>query len=113
MPWKTQDQQEQRYELVRAMKAGEASVSDLSRRWHISRKTAYKWYRRYKQEGLRGLLDRARRPERIARRTSCDWLERVRRLRKKHPTWGARKLHHRLGQESGMAGKPAVSTISR
>jgi transposase InsO family protein len=113
MPWKTKNQQEQRYELVRAMKAGGESVSDLSRRWHVSRKTAYKWRRRYRQEGLRGLLDQARRPERIARRTPRHWLERLRRLRKKHPTWGARKLHHRLCQEPRLVGRPAVSTLNR
>lgn len=113
MPWKTKNDQEQRYELVRAMGSGVESVTDLSRRWHVSRKTAYKWLRRYRQRGLRGLLDQVRRPERVARRTPRYWLERLRRLRKKRPTWGARKLHHRLGKDEGMRGLPSVATMSR
>jgi putative transposase len=113
MPWKTKNKQEQRYELVRAMRAGVESVAELSRRSHVSRKTAYKWLSRYRQGGLRGLLDQPRKPERVARRTPRYWLERLRRLRRQRPNWGTRKLHHRLGQEQGLAGLPAVATLSR
>src|SRR5262245_17379620 len=101
MPWKTKNEQEQRYDLVRAMKLGKESIRDLSRRWRVSPKTAYKWLRRYRQAGLQGLKDRARSPRTIPKRTSRLWLERLRRLRRKRPTWGARKLRHRLGQERG------------
>lgn len=113
MPWKTKNEQEQRYELVRAMKSGKESIRELSRRWQVSPKTAYKWLGRYRQAGLPGLSDRARRPERVARRTPRLWLNRLRRLRRQRPTWGARKLRHRLGQERGLAGVPAVATMSR
>src|SRR4026209_538432 len=112
MPWKTKSEQEQRYELVRAMEAGTETITDLSRRWQVSRKTAYKWLERYQPGGMHGLADQSRRPERVTRRTPRYWLERLRRLRKKRPTWGARKLHHRLGKESG-TGLPAVATLSR
>jgi putative transposase len=113
MAWKTKNEQEQRYELVRAMRAGMESITGLSRRWGVSRKTAHKWFKRYEKEGLGGLVDRMRKPVRVARRTTRCWLERLRRLRKKHATWGARKLHHRLGKEEGKAGLPSVATMSR
>jgi len=113
MPWKTKDQQEQRYELVRAIKGGTEPIAELSRRWRVSRKTAYKWLNRYRWRGLRGLLDESRKPERVTTRTARSWLERLRRLRRKRPTWGARKLHHRLRQEAGEEGLPAVATLSR
>jgi len=114
MPWKTKSEQEQRYELVRAMAVGIESVAGLCRRWRVSRKTAYKWRQRYRRQGLRGLLDQARRPLRLAKRTPRYWLERLRQLRKRRPTWGARKLHHRLGKEEpARAGLPAVATLSR
>ncbi len=113
MPWKTKDEQEQRYELVRAIKAGGESIAALSRHWRVSRKTAYKWLGRYQQNGLRGLKDQPRKPERSARRTSPCWLARLRRMRQKHPSWGARKLRHRLGQEAKEVGVPSVATLSR
>jgi len=40
-------------------------------------------------------------------------LARLRRLRRKHPTWGARKLQHRLGNEAKAVGLPSVTTVSR
>ncbi len=113
MPWKTMDQQEQRYDMVREMRSGALSVSEVCRRWHISRKTAYKWQQRYRQERLKGLADRSRRPARMTGRTSAHWLERLRRLRRRHSTWGARKLKHRLGQEFGKGGLPGVATLGR
>ena len=47
MPWKKNDLVEQRYDLVRQMKAGELTVSELCRRAKVSRQTAYKWRKRY------------------------------------------------------------------
>jgi putative transposase len=113
MPWKTKNQQERRYELVRAIKSGTVPLAELSRQWGVSRKTAYKWLNRYRRLGLRGLLDESRKPDRMTTRTARHWLERLRRLRRKRPTWGARKLHHQLQQEAKGKGLPAVATVSR
>jgi transposase InsO family protein len=79
----------------------------------VSRKTAYKWWRRYRQKGLHGLEDEGRQAREVSLRTPRYLLERLRRLRKKRPTWGARKLHHRLKEEYGVEEVPAVATLSR
>jgi putative transposase len=113
MPWKTKDLVGLRYELVRRMREGPVSVTELSGEFGISRKTAYRWRRRFRERGLAGLRDRPRRPVRVARRTGRPWLERLRRLRLRHPTWGARKLRHRLGLRFGRRGLPAVATLGR
>src|ERR1700722_747813 len=113
MPWKAKNEQEQRYDLVRLMHTRRESIAGLCRRWRVSRKTAYKWLRRYRQKGLRGLEDQGRQPQQVTLRTPRYLLERLRRLRKKRPTWGARKLQHRLKQEYGVEEVPAVSTLSR
>jgi putative transposase len=113
MPLKTKNEQERRYELVRAVVAAKESVTEVSRHWRVSRKTIYKWLGRYRREGLKGLLDQARRPERVPRRTAPYWLERLRRLRKKHPSWGARKLHHRMSGEQRGQELPSVATMGR
>lgn len=113
MAWKTTNQQEQRYDLIRQMRGGEWSVVELCRRFKISRVTAYKWRGRFRAGRLNALKDRSRRPRQVARRTNALWLERIRRLRRKRPTWGARKLHARLRTQFGRRGGPAVATISR
>jgi putative transposase len=113
MPWKSTSKQEQRFDLVCQMRAGKSSVTELCRRFKISRKTAYKWRRRYRVGRLNALKDRSRRPRQIPGQTDKLWLDRLRRRRGKHPTWGARKLRHGLQMDFGKGRVPAVATISR
>jgi putative transposase len=113
MPWKPTNKQEQRFDLVRQMMAYQSSVAELCRRFKISRQTAYKWKNRFRCRRLAGLKDRSRRPARVTRRTSDLWLGRLKRARRRRRTWGARKLRHRLAQQFGGKGLPAVATISR
>ena len=62
MPWKTQSAKEQRIELVTlACKPG-ANISELARRFGVSRKTVYKWLKRDDMD------DRSRRPKNSAKR---------------------------------------------
>src|SRR5579864_9607917 len=113
MPWKNTSRQEQRYQLILEMLAGERSVSELCRRLRVSRKTAYKWWWRFKKGRLAGLRDRSREPRHVRSRTSALWLERLRRERGKHPTWGARKLEHRLRRDFRNKELPSVAAIGR
>ena len=113
MPWKKIDRVEQRYDLVRRMDAGEETLSELCREANLSRETAYKWRRRYRSGGLKALADRAHTAQEIFGKPTKLWLERVRRIRRRRPTWGARKLRHCLGLEFGEEGLPSVAAISR
>lgn len=113
MPWKNRSKEEQRLDLVRQMAAGAHAVSELCRRFSVWRETAYKWRKRYRQKKLRGLRDRSRRPLSLATQTSVGWLRRLRRLRRRRPTWGARKLRHVLAERFGKRGVPSLATISR
>jgi transposase InsO family protein len=113
MAWKNISKEEQRLDLVRQIGEGKLSISELCRRFRISRPTAYKWKRRYQEKKLRGLRDKSRRPLVLALQTSAKWLRRVRRSRQRHPTWGARKLGHELGARFGGKGLPSAATMSR
>lgn len=103
----------QRYELVRWMKAGDVSVVELCDKFGISRQAAYKWRERYRRCGLGGLKDRSRRPLRCKHKLGTHWLQRIRRARLQHPSWGARNLRWKLVQRFGVAGTPSTATISR
>ena len=113
MPWKRTNKIEQRFDLVRQMGRGRASVTELCREFGVSRQTAYKWRSRYRKGRLSGLKDKSRRPLLRKGQTSASWLRRVRRMRKKHPTWGARKLRFRLVALFGAKEAPSTATISR
>jgi transposase InsO family protein len=113
MPWKATSKEEQRFDLVRQLRAGLASVTVLAQRFRISRQTLYKWRDRYRRSRLRGLQDQSRRPHSSPGQTGALWLRRVRRFRQSHPTWGARKLRHELIRRFNRLGAPSPATINR
>ena len=100
----------QRRELV-MFALDNANISLLSRNYDISRKTAYKWIKRYIQEGDEGLSDRSRRPLYSPMKTP-PLLERAAlAVRKDHSTWGGRKIRARL-MAIGYEDVPSASTIT-
>jgi len=111
MPWPVKDLLSVRLEFVNLARQPGANVRQLCRRFGISPTVGYKWLERYESEGLKGLLDRSRRPQSSPAKTDPAVEELLVALRRKHPAWGARKLRRRL-QDLGHADLPATSTIT-
>lgn len=65
MPWRESSVMDERMRFVIRLKDGE-NMATLCREFGISRVTGYKILERYKECGLEGLNDRARRPHRYA-----------------------------------------------
>ena len=65
MPWKASSVMEERLSFVARLLDGEA-MTDVCRDFGVSRKTGYKIFDRYKEQGLAALSDRSRRPVRYA-----------------------------------------------
>jgi transposase InsO family protein len=99
-----------RLEFVSLAQQEGANISELCRRFGISRDIGYKWLNRFREGGDAGLADRSRRPCRSPRRTEEAICQRVLELRREHPAWGPRKLRRRLA-DLGVKDLPAVSTI--
>lgn len=89
------------------------TVTALCRRIGISRKTAYKWITRFEQTGRRGLHDRSRKARIVHNRPNARWLVRIRRVRRRHPSWGAKKIRSVLRTQLGARGVPSVAAIGR
>src|SRR5215216_453595 len=96
MPWKEMVPMEQRVRFVLMVEDDLEDFASVCRRFGISRKTGYKWWRRFEDEGLVALEERSRRPLTSPRATSAAWCKRVLLLRTKHPRWGPKKLRARL-----------------
>jgi transposase InsO family protein len=94
--------------LLEAARSGE-TVSEVCRRFGISRKTYYVYLRRYQAEGVEGLEPRSRVPRHQPGRMPGDVELEICRLRKDHPKWGARRIRAELTR-AGVAA-PAVSSI--
>lgn len=112
MTWDTKDTFERRREFVELSAAGGVGVSELCRRFGISRKTGYKWLGRYAREGHEALLDQVRTKTRRSNQTGQPVEAELLALRTEHPTWGPRKLRRRL-QDLGGTCVPAGSTVAR
>ena len=90
MPWRACSVMEERLRFVARLLEGEG-MSEVCRAFGISRKTGYKVFNRYKDEGLDARADRSRRPVRYARQLP-DQMERlIVDLKRDKPHWGARK----------------------
>jgi transposase InsO family protein len=114
MSWNIQDTVGRRHEFVTLALAGNISMAELCRRFGISRKTGYKWCRRFRALGQTGLQDLPRPRRRTCNQTSVRTENKVIALRRSQPTWGPRKLWRRLlDLGHGAAALPAVSTCAR
>jgi putative transposase len=102
-----------RMQFVKLALKGQISMSQLCRMFGLSRKSGYKWIARFERDGVRGLKDRSRRPVRSPHQTSSKWLIRIRSLRRRHRSWGSRKLAARLRKDYGKRGAPSARTVGK
>jgi transposase InsO family protein len=109
MSWKGLMSERQRF--IELWKSGQRSKAGLCREFGISRKTGYKFAKRYEEEGDEGLKDRSRAPHTYARETpeATQVLLVVARI--EHPTWGPRKLKAWLENHGCPVKLPYPSTI--
>src|SRR5438045_9432183 len=68
------------------------TVAELCREYSISRKTGDKFKQRFKRLGEAGLVDQSRAPKVIPHRTPPELVELIVAERKRHPSWGPKKL---------------------
>lgn len=114
MPWKEFLVSETRAQFVRSCKGKGESFASVCRRFGISRKTGYKWSKRFSAGGLKALVDASRRPRRRGKMHPLFWRRRLRKVRLGRPRWGPKKLRRRLQKAFPRARRvPAVSTLAR
>lgn len=110
MSWKESTCMSQRSEFIAFTRLPGANVSELCRRFGISRQTGYKWLHRM-QLGSLDVGDRSRRPQNSPERTPAAVEARVLAVRERYPFYGGRKIRRSLLRE-GVAHPPAASTIT-
>ena len=111
MPWKVETVMSRRKELVTLALSEGANMSELCRREGISRKTGYKWLRRYRERGERGLDDLTRRPHRSPNRIRDNMEQVVVDLRREYPAKGAHVLTQML-KDRRYDHVPSKSTVA-
>lgn len=114
MPWQ-RNLIDMRKEFVTKALAEGANVSAVCREYGISRKTGYKWMKRYEESGTDGLADQSKRPHRYGLATSVEITCELIALKDEHPTWGPKKIRKLLmGCEKYTPEEiPCVRTVHR
>ena len=111
MPWRECSVMEERLRFVARLLEGEG-MSEVCRAFGISRKTGYKIFNRYQDEGLEALCDRSRRPVRYANQLPEQIERLIVQTKREKPHWGARKVRELLVRKlAGDVRIPAKSTV--
>lgn len=111
MPWKASSVMNERLRFVARLLEGEA-MSRVCQEFGISRKTGYKIFDRYREQGQEALTDRSRRPVRYANQLPPQLESAIVGLKREKPHWGARKIRELLVRRLASDVRiPAISTI--
>jgi transposase InsO family protein len=87
------------------------NVTELCAVYGVSRKTAYKWIERYLRQGPAGLEERSRRPHESPNRTDEQIVAAILQARRRHPSWGGKKLLTLLHKAHPRWDLPGRSTV--
>jgi transposase InsO family protein len=101
----------QRIDFINAWKSQNFTVSELCRRFDISRKTGYKWINRVLEEGRLGLQDRSRRSHHHPNKTPHTLVKALLQYKQQHPSFGPGKVVKRLRKLRPRQPWPAISTV--
>lgn len=90
MSWKEKRVEVLREEFISCCLQKDRNKSVLCKRYGISRKTGYKWIKRYQED--RGLENRSRKPKGNSRKTEEEVERRIIEMRQEQLGWGASKI---------------------
>ncbi len=112
MAWGASKVEDQRKEFISRFLSGNLTVTNLCVEFQISRKTGYKWIRRFEEEGEEGLKDRSRTPHFQAEKTSHDLEVKILAVKHKRMRWGPKKIRGHLVEHEPTIDWPSITTIS-
>jgi transposase InsO family protein len=103
---------EQRYQAVLEVIGDGAAVTDVARRYGVTRQTVHGWLRAYATDGLGALADRSCRPLSCPHQMGPQVEARIVEMRREHPGWGSRTVLYWLERE-GVCPLPGRSSVDR
>ena len=116
MPWANVKPMDAKIHFLSDWLRGIDTFAGICRHHGISRKTGYKWIRRFKKLGPEGLNDQCRRPNGNPNRIPFPVRQALIDLRKQHCHWGPKKLLSLLADQHPdwqLPGKTTVYNILR
>lgn len=112
MCWKSTSKMEEKVKFIRAWQAGYYTVTELCEDFGISRTTGHKLIRNYLDFGEQCFYEKSKRPYFIPHKTPIEIEKLIIKFRKKHKSWGARKISVLLSRKINQTHIPSVTTIN-
>lgn len=112
MPLKVKTLGEQRREIVARVRAGERTVTEMSRETGLSRKTIYQYLKRA-DDPADTLEDRSRRPDHQPNRTSAEVEDLIMAVAAEYPVWGESKVRKECARQYPEVSLPSARTVGR
>ena len=113
MPFKGVDVMDVKKEFVLKSMDKNVNFTELCREYSISTKCGYKWRKRFVEEGYAGLEEYSRRPIDNSRSIPEPVSVELLRIKKLHPTWGAKKILVIYKRSGSGRYTPARSTVEK
>lgn len=92
MAWELKKVEDQRKELVQLYFESDLSMSDICKKFGVSRKTGYKWIHRFNETGVEGLKDLSKAPFHPQRIYPKEVIDQLLDLKMKFSKWGPKKI---------------------
>jgi transposase InsO family protein len=102
---------DQRTQFIADYLRASLSTTDLCALYGVARKTGYKWIDRYLRHGPAGLDERSCKPCASPNQTDQEIVTAILEARRRHPSWGAKKLLVLLHKSHPRWGLPGRSTV--
>lgn len=111
MPWKETTTMEQKVEFICEWLSEKYTITELCKRFGISRPSGYRLIGRYEKHGIEGLLEQSRAPINHPNRTKKEVEKQILSLKEKYSKWGAKKLRVLLFNDFQEAEIPSIVTV--
>nr|WP_321453146.1 IS481 family transposase [uncultured Carboxylicivirga sp.] len=112
MPWKDTTIMELKIEFICEWRTGKYTITELCKRFVISRPTAYKIISRFEEDGYEGLRELSRKPRGMhPNATNEKVVNRILKLKENHKLWGAKKIWKLLYNDFPDEAIPTVLTV--
>lgn len=111
MPWKETCAMDEKRAFIDAWLSGAFGISELCRRFGVSRVTGYRWIERFKRDGAAGLEARSSAAHCHPNATPPAVVQQIVHLKQRHPSWGPLKLRMYAQRLEPQVSWPAASTF--
>ena len=111
MPWKETTTMEQKVEFICEWRTQKYSITELCKVFNISRPTAYKLIYRFEKDGIEGLKEHSKAPQKHPNSTKDEVVKNILKLREKHKLWGAKKIRRLLFNVCIEKDIPSIVTV--